>query len=277
MKLSMVHWLIAAALLANGVVFYWQQAREEPVSPVNIGLRELRLLSEVEPGRESTLATEPAQTPADLPPAALPAPEQASVERSAAETAGVESEFDDVSPAVLPADRQTLAVSAPELSAPEPPPRCWLAGPVDNDALSEQLTVAFAAAGVSMDLVLQTTEISPDNWVHLPTSGEQADVRRLSQELRQAGFDNFSINDGPLAGSLSLGLFRSKERAIGLRDTLRGRGYQAAIYQREAFAEQPWISLDETGRIALDWPAVEGQLPGFDALRLLVVECPPQP
>ena len=180
--------------------------------------------------------------------------------------------------AALPVAAETpepVEPEAPDTAPPATAPRCWLAGPVDNDALSEQLTVAFATAGVSMDLVLQTTEVSPDNWVHLPTSGEQADVRRLSRELRQGGIDNFPINDGPLAGSLSLGLFRSEQRAIAVRDTLRSRGYERVdIYKRPAFADQPWITLDDAGRAALDWPAEEGELPGYEDLRLLAVDCP---
>ena len=271
MRLSLVHWLIAAAVLANIAVYYWQHSQSPAVvrTDTTSGLRELKLLSEVESEPAAAVApvsvpvdTTPPATPEQLP-AAPPAGEEAVV---ASALAGEESE----TRALAPAATEEMPEVPPEL-----PQRCWLAGPVDRDALSEQLTVAFAAAGVSMDLVLQTTEVSPDNWVHLPTSGEQADVRRLSQELRQAGFDNFPINDGPLAGSLSMGLFRSEERAIAVRDTLRARGYPADIYERPAFAEQPWITLDESGRIALDWPAVEGELPGYDALRLLAVECPP--
>lgn len=305
MKLSMVHWLIAAALLANGAVFYWQQSRPKPIERVasGSGLRELKLLSEVEAEESSTRQrTAPAEarpqpfasrsaaqvlepSNIDQPEAGIENAGNPTVEASAAEAvgevpamaaAGSAASGDPPSGAPVALDSASDA-REPGDFPPEPQPRCWLVGPVDNDALSEQLTVAFAAAGVSMDLVLQTTEVSPDNWVHLPTSGEQADVRRMSRELRQAGFDNFPINNGPLAGSLSMGLFRSEQRAIAMRDTLRGMGYEADIYERQAFAEQPWITLDEGERVALDWPAVEGELPGYEDLRLLAVECPPEP
>ncbi|MEE4191920.1 MAG: hypothetical protein V2I66_10070 [Halieaceae bacterium] len=309
MKLSMVHWLIAAALLANGAVFYWQQSRPETIEPAATGnsLRELKLLSEVEVDessssqrfREAESRSQPSSSSAPAARTAAPDPEVTDFDPPVGGVGNTGSpvaetpEAQPVSEAPPLAAADSLVSGTPaagdpvafdsasevqdsEDFPPEQPPGCWLAGPVDNDALSEQLTVAFAAAGVSMDLVLQTTEVSPDNWVHVPTSGEQADVRRVSRELRQAGFDNFPINNGPLAGSLSMGLFRSEQRAIAMRDTLRGMGYEADIYERQAFAEQPWITLDESARVALDWPAVEGELPGYDDLRLLAVECPPQ-
>ncbi len=280
MRFSLVHWLIATAVLANLAVFYWQHSQSQPIDrPASVkGLRELKLLSEIdqqsslERGSGSVPVASPASSVSAEQPVAAPSnTREAAGDRQ--EQSGTPMEADNEKPALAAA---ATAPPEAEEALPEPAPRCWLAGPVDNDALSEQLTAAFAAAGVSMDLVLQTTEVTPDNWVHLPTSGEQADVRRLSRELRQAGFDNFPINDGPLAGSLSLGLFRSQERALAVRDTLRQRGYPADIFERQAFAEQPWISLDERGRIALDWPAVEGEVAGYEALRLLPVECLPQ-
>ncbi len=277
MRLSLVHWLIAAAVLANAAVYYQHHGREEqPVTLEGSGLRQLSLLSELDENAASeTLSQAEAEAP---------------VARAERIVADAEGETAPVDGATTVFDAQqgpaVAAIESPEPEAvdappPEPAailaaPRCWLAGPVDSDTLSEQLTVAFAAAGVSMDLVLQTTEVSPDNWVYLPTSGEQADIRRLSRELRQGGLDNFQITDGPLAGSLSMGLFRSEQRAIAARDRLRSRGYEADIYKRPAFAEQPWITLDDADRVALDWPAVEGGLAGYEDLRLLRVQCDPQ-
>ncbi len=275
MRLSLVHWLIAAAVLANAAVYYLQHSQDEPAVPLEAGgLSQLKLLSELDEGPPPELRQQPEAV------SQVAEPEVTSAVAELVPVDGVATAVDEQQqPAVAVAAVETASADAANIPAPEPvpaAPRCWLAGPVDSDALSERLTVAFAAAGVSMDLVLQTTEVSPDNWVYLPTSGEQADIRRLSRELRQGGMDNFQITDGPLAGSLSMGLFRSEQRAIAVRDKLRSRGYAADIYKRPAFAEQPWISLDDTGRVALDWPGVEGELAGYDALRLIAVDCAQQ-
>jgi hypothetical protein len=280
MRLSLVQWLIAAAVLANGIVFYWQHQQTAAPSTAGIEpLGQLKLLGELEqrPQAAESRAADPVPPRAELPVAEQEpsAVEDTPLSSGAASAAGMASltgnELGDSEPALI----VDAPVEPPEAAVEEPAvQRCWSAGPIADDALSEQLTAVFAAAGVSMDLVLKTTEVAPDHWVYLPTSGEQADVRRLSRELRQGGMDNFQITDGPLAGSLSMGLFRDGDRAVAVRDTLRQRGHQAYIYERPAFREQPWIAIDENARTALDWPAVEGVLPGYENLRLLATECP---
>ena len=157
-------------------------------------------------------------------------------------------------------------------TAPEPP-RCWWVGPVSNDQLSEELSARFAEASISMDLVLRTVEADPDHWVFLATSGSQADVRDLSRHLRDVGYDNFPITTGPLAGSLSLGLFRSGEGARELRGELQAAGYAAEIYQRPRYRDEAWVELDDAGRQAMGWPADTGPVEGFEGLLLEEGSC----
>jgi hypothetical protein len=108
----------------------------------------------------------------------------------------------------------------------------------------------------------------------MPTGGSQADVRRLSSVLRDNGWDNFPITDGPLAGNLSMGVFRSEERARAVRDRLLREGYAAEVFLRARFREQPWIALDDRAREALGWPAREGSVAGYAGLRLMRTDCP---
>ena len=268
MRLSLVYWLIAAALVGNAAVYVWSPAREPGPEPAPTNdLRSLKLLSELD--EMPVQKAQPVEPVPAAPPPATPAegPELAGseTEQELSRLVSVPESGGEV-PSPVPPDERVAVQSAGEPSPemeplpeaepepepqpePEPePPRCWLAGPVENEALSEQLAARFAAAGTGMDLVLRTVEVSPDNWVYLPTSGSQADVRRLSRELRQSGFDNFPITDGPLAGSLSLGLFRSEERAIALRNQLQSRGYVVEIFPRPAFREQPWAAIDDQAR-----------------------------
>lgn len=235
MRLPLVYWLIAAALLANGAVFLWPEPKPpEIMLGSGKGLGDLVLLKELE--GSARLRPMPSRPTADDSPATPP-------NRGAG-------------PARL--DNGS----------------CWLAGPVEDENLSTRLAAELAAAGVSMDLVLQTTEVAPTHWVYIRTSGSQADVRRLSRVLREAGWENFPITDGPLLGNLSVGLFRNENRAISVRDRLLKAGYAADIYRRTAFREQPWLVLDGVGREALGWPAREGPLPGYRGLRLVAGDCP---
>lgn len=232
MKLPLVYWLIAAAVLANVAVFLWPEPRPpEIMLGAGKGLGDLVLLKELEGSARLR-----------------PMP-------------GVDNSPD-------------LSPSPGTIAARLDGRGCWLAGPVEDENLSTRLAAELASAGVSMDLVLQTTEVAPTHWVYIRTSGSQADVRRLSRVLRESGWENFPITDGPLLGNLSVGLFRNESRAKSVRDRLLAAGYAADIYRRTSFREQPWLVLDSAGREALGWPAREGPLPGYSGLRLVAGDCP---
>lgn len=236
MRLPLVYWLIAAAILANTAVYLWPEPRPpEIMVGSGKGLGDLVLLKELEGSARLR-----------------PIPGRPEGDETAAGVA-------DASDSRLPS---TSAGS------------CWLAGPVEDESLSTRLAAELAAAGVSMDLVLQTTEVAPTHWVYIRTSGSQADVRRLSRVMREAGWENFPITDGPLLGNLSVGLFRDERRAASVRDRLLTAGYAADIYRRTSFRDQPWLVLDSAGREALGWPGREGPLPGYRGLRLVAGDCP---
>ena len=278
MRFPLLYWLIAMALLANAVAWYWQSSSmaPAPIKPTNLG--DLRLLSEL----PSTVETEPLDALPALNDVAQSEVPEISGGLSAAEPdsdAGdvpigfgerVDTAMADVGDSSFDGLEAELPSAAPVTALP----RCWWVGPVDDEEISERLLALFASADISMDLVLRTVEINPEHWVYLPTEGNQADIRRLSRTLRQQGIDNFPITDGPLAGSLSLGLFRSEERAEAYRERIAEQGYEASIYLRPAFTEQPWAALTDDGLTALGWPRMSGVAPGLSALELSERDCP---
>jgi hypothetical protein len=263
----LVYWLIAAALLANAAVFYWRYLADKPAPALQADIGRLQLLDELETDaeRKAIAASKPEA------PAVRPKLEQAPEPVAPRVPAGTGS------PAVSTDPESEAVEAAPpandKVAEAALPQRCWLAGPVVGEAMGERLLAAFAGAGVSMDLVLRTVEADPEHWVYLPTEGSQADIRRMSRELRQGGIDNFPITDGPLSGSLSLGLFRSEERAQAYKEAIAQKGYKPLVYLRPAFVEQPWAALTDSGLAALGWDD-SGDIPGFPELRLTQRQCP---
>jgi len=266
-RLPLVYWLIAAALLANAAVFYWRYVADKPVPAQHADIGRLRLLDELETDAErKAIAASKPETPA-VRPKLEQAPEPAAPRLPL--TTGSPAVSIDTGAKVV----ETVTPATDKIAEVAAPQRCWLAGPVVGEALGERLLAAFAGAGVSMDLVLRTVEVDPEHWVYLPTEGGQADIRKMSRELRQGGIDNFPITDGPLSGSLSLGLFRSEERAQAYQEAIAQKGYNPRVYLRPAFAEQPWAALTDSGLAALDW-AASGDIAGFPELRLIERQCP---
>jgi len=279
MRQSLLLWCILAAVVANLLLYFWpREAVVTPLPEIPRGAKPLVLLSELDADNASAPAPAP-QAPArvftgrDIPLDSDSAPEQPIADMpavaAAADSVAIASSEEQLAPRLL-----EIAIRAQRRSLPLPPQRCWLAGPVDGDQLSEQLSANFAAAGISMDLVLRRVQLAPDHWVYLPVTGTQAEIRRVSSQLRLAGVDNFPIPSGDLEGSLSLGLFRSEEGALAVRDKARNMNYAADIYLRPRLRDEAWIALVETDLTALSWPREEGAVPGYDALLLQQRDCP---
>lgn len=268
MSRGLLYSFIAAAALANIAVFIWQDAaRKAVVSPSKGRLPELVLLSELDddpspsPGQSDGETDAESSIPAEGDRREFPSTAVTGVVDQPAD-AGVDGSGED---AGFQRGAEAIAAAAQ---------RCWLAGPVVGERLAVELAASFDAEGVTMDLVLETVEAEPEYWVYLPTSGVRADMRRLSRELREAGVDSFSINEGTLAGSLSLGLFRSSKRAEAMQSRLQEQGYSAEIYPRSRVRDEAWIALDDSERTALEWPDIEGPLPGYAGMTIRERPCP---
>ena len=77
-----------------------------------------------------------------------------------------------------------------------------------------------------------------------------------------------------MTGNLSLGLFRSQERARTVAKNVRGQGYPVEIYLRTRSREEAWIALEDADLAALDWVAAPGNLRDYPQLRLQERDCP---
>ena len=298
MSRGLLYGLIAAAALANVAVFLWQDMVPETVVPLTKQrLPRLVLISELAsdsrdlPGQADT-AEDTGNVIAEAVAGDAPSAEAESVAgQVAAASVGREdggSGGEGLAPASDATDRRPVDVTAnavdvagglgeraeSDTTAAPGLQRCWLAGPVVGERLAVELAARFDAAGLTMDLVLETVEAEPEYWVYLPTSGAPPDMRRLSRELREAGIETFPINEGTLAGSLSIGLFRSQKRAESMQGRLQEQGYPAEIYPRSRVRDEAWILLDDPGRTALGWPDREGALPGYAGMILKERACP---
>lgn len=235
----LIRWLIAILLLANLALFFWP--RPEPPrldETVPRGVTRLVLLEELPP----PVVVAKAEIE-ELPDIAEPVPEP------------VETVPEPVEP--------VLTIKT-----------CWLAGPLDQTAVRETLTGALDTVGIQLNLVLQRVAATPDYWVHLPFDGDSQQRRRLGAELRQQGIDNFPITEGQLSGDLSLGLFRSEERARTVRSRVREQGYAAEIYERPRSREEAWAALQQVELAALGWAEEAGPLAAYPSVRLIQRDCP---
>jgi hypothetical protein len=239
-KLGFLHWMIAIVLLANIAFFFWPKPPEPVQAPTALpAVKRLQLVpaeAVEEPPQEPYREPEPASQPL-----LEPAPEP-------------------------------LSEYAPE-PALQLVQSCWHLGPLAEEAYSE-VRVLLSDNDIVGQVTIELAARQPNYRVYLPTSGEEAEILRLSRELKSQGIDNFQIKEGKLADSLSLGLFNSEEHAQAVESQVEAAGHKARILRIEQGEVQYWVELTDTDLTRLGWVARDGEVEGYTGLDMRQQECP---
>ena len=205
MSLRWIHWLVASLVLANLLLFLWPESEtRQQERPGQGDVPRLLLLHEV-------------AAFADIEDAVSSVPE----------TSTIDSEVAQATEAPAATLQQML---------------CWSLGPA-QPATIESLTQSLQQLGLQVSTENRVVMVPKDYWVYVPTDGTREQVRFIGRSLREQGIDNYPINDGELQGSLSLGLFRSRERADAVVSDAVNEGFSANVYQRMQSIEEPWFLL----------------------------------
>jgi hypothetical protein len=256
MRLRILGWLIAIMVVANIAFFLWP--RPPQAVPAAASLPAVKRLQLVE-------------------------------EDAVAEPAGAfKQELEAESEALLQAAPDALSLAEPEpilgpytdpdpgpepTPEPEPEPSCWRLGPL-GEAAYREVRAVLNVSGIDWQVNTELVGQQPKYRVYLPTSDVPAEVRRISQELKSKGIDNFRITEGELAGSLSLGLFVSQELAQRLVNAAQAAGHSALILQIERGHLQYWFALTGKDLARLGWVAIDGEVDGFTSLNMRQQNCP---
>jgi hypothetical protein len=262
---GLIRWLIVTLLLANLALFYWLRAEpQQIVETVPAGVKRLVLLEELQaPNVASEAEAAEIARPAEVAPAAFDVDSAEVTTEADSESAGLVQVAQEFAEQALEMAESVLGINT-----------CWLAGPLDQNAVREAVTDALDTQGIQLNLVLQRVAVVPDYWVHLPVAGGIQQQRFLAAELRRKGIDNFSITEGTLSGDLSLGVFRSEEHARSLISKVRAQGYAPEIYERTRSREEAWAALQQADLAALGWEAEAGPLAAYPSVGLIQRDCP---
>lgn len=99
----------------------------------------------------------------------------------------------------------------------------------ENAALSFLSSVT--ELGATGELQSERVPVSSTWWVHLPPFPTQEAAAPVLAELRAKEIDNYYVRTGDLAGAISLGVFRSSQRAGIAQQELNAKGYSPSIYE----------------------------------------------
>lgn len=246
----LVPWLVAAALLVNGVAYWWFSSQRdlrlaEPVRVTELGppVPTLTLL------REREVLDVTRERSVDMVEERLAVPEA--------------SAMGPPSPPDLPSDTTSAHTAAPQdapMGPPEPPPEvsaapelaaqappaptpslCVLLGPGASAADVNRWGAVIADTGVTLSGVQAIDQETVTGYrVMLPApSRAEATLAKLAA----AGFDGFVTDKDGRGTQISLGLFQMRANAERLRARLLEQGYSAAILLDRDVRKMYWLRV----------------------------------
>jgi len=220
-------YLFFLLLLGNIVLYLWETGHRQPREEVNrIQLQlpdsheEIKLLKEAPAAPKKSPGATPAK---EAPPAATIKPEPPPV---AVEPAPVKVEID---------------------------PHCRLIGPyADADAARASLD-QLQSRLEGLELVSRTEASAEGFWVLYPRAENIYAARANRKMLSDRGIrDLWLFDKGELENAISLGVFKTRDRAEAMQEELRAKGIEVEIKPRMARTESNWLRLS--------WRAGNGEL-----------------
>lgn len=179
---------------------------------------------------------------------------------------------------------------APGTASAQPAPRLVLASEVTGAAGGGQSASGCVSIGPFRDLTevarastsLRASGLVPRQragegpvwagyWVSLAGVGTSAEAQKIIERLRRSGIaDAYVVPDAGAGGTISLGLFSDRARALRRVDDVRALGYAPLLQERTRTGTVYWIDVDVAPGRKLDPATFEG-----DAGRIVRLEIRP--
>lgn len=127
----------------------------------------------------------------------------------------------------------------------EPAPQlCGRAGPYADRIAAERLAVELEALAGRYAFAAETVIQDVRYWVHLPPARTPARARKTLAALQARKIDSFLVTSGEHRNAISLGVFRNRELAERLVQTLSAQGFAVQIAERQRQTEQHWLDYE---------------------------------
>ncbi len=121
--------------------------------------------------------------------------------------------------------------------------RCIRVGPIGRQSRAEELLVLLDENGLPGKVVRETgSELR--HWIHLRGAASREEARDLVAQLEERGFTDYLIlNDPDELHTISLGVFRDRERSERLLTQLRNAHFPAGLSPRQVQTAVYWLEI----------------------------------
>lgn len=120
---------------------------------------------------------------------------------------------------------------------------CPSIGPYTSEKDAESLVDELGGMQVNADISQVVTERYEENWVIIPPLESRAAAISKLRELQARGIDSYVITQGDWRNAVSLGLFKRKSSAIGLKDKMVSAGHPAELRVVEREEYEYWVKI----------------------------------
>lgn len=168
------------------------------------------------------------------PPTAAQAP-TATASRSQTDDAAPPDPLRVQAPAQDAAQEPDASTPAEKTAAAQPPTetkRCVLAGAFETRDLAVQAHTRLAAESATASVVVNAVAGDPHYLVHVAPAGSRAEAEGIGGTLRAQGLDSYVIPSGERAHGVSVGLFKSEQRAQAQKARVTALGYDVRVTVR---------------------------------------------
>lgn len=140
---------------------------------------------------------------------------------------------------------ETEAVASAEDQPVAAPNRCLIIGPAANASQTSQLSQRLVALGIISDVIEVDTPGETEYWVVTPPfPSDQAALKKL-QEVQGRNITAQVIFKGPLANTISFGLYNREQEAEKQAAKIRQLGYRNEVRSLSTVRKDPWMFLSE--------------------------------
>ncbi len=199
---------------------------------------------------------------------------------SDAQTAEDASELPVPKPIVMATATPETVVKSPATPADPAAARCQTIGPLKDAPQADQIMAAISGQATRIDLREEWLPAIDGYQILSPPQASFADSQALTEKMTAAGFNDFYISkSGPLAGRVSLGVYRDQQRAEDTRAKLAALGFATELLPRSTPQSRFWLQVELLAPVvALNLTEATQSLGGTTALSAApcdLVEEPP--
>jgi hypothetical protein len=137
------------------------------------------------------------------------------------------------------ADRGQIAAGPGDANTED---RCWRVGPIADGQMADALRARLAGLGLAATTTAEEGQIWVGHWVQIESVSSREEADRITARLAAGGLPDAYVLQASPPYSISLGVFRDRDRADKVAAVAAKLGFQPQTTDRYRAGLQYWLT-----------------------------------